>query len=103
MTGKRKYTKSPQDRTQTRHLEKITVQHVADCKDCGKTQVLNRRVLHTKHTHPWFHWRSKCSCGRYQHPVSGEWIQCDAYTLNRGLAFEVKQTKKQAETVEDDK
>lgn len=84
------------DNENIKHLQKISVSHVGDCKDCGRESVRNRRVLHTRHTHPFFHWRSKCNCGRYQHPVTGEWMKCDAYTLNRGLTFALKETKKTA-------
>lgn len=100
MTGKRKYTKQQQDRTQTQHLEKIKVEHVADCEDCGTPDVVNRKICHTYSNNPTKHWRSKCSCGKYYNPFTDEWQLISGTDLTREVIEHLKIAKKQAENAE---
>lgn len=67
------------------HLRKPTVEHVADCEDCGRTSVRNRRVLHTWIQNPWCHWRSRCNCGCFENPITGEWEKTNAHDLTKDI------------------
>jgi hypothetical protein len=76
------------------HLQPVKVEHVADCSDCGKPDVLNRTVCFTLVDKPHTHWREKCiNCKRYKHPVSGEWLEITAVSLGRQLLQEKSKSK----------
>lgn len=66
------------------HLQPVKVEHVADCSDCGKPDVVNRRVCYNLVDMPYTHWRKKCNeCKRYNHPITDEWLAVTAFELNR--------------------
>jgi hypothetical protein len=67
------------------HLRRPTVEHVADCEDCGAKSVLNRRVVHSWIQNPYSHWRSKCNCGCFQNPITGEWEKTNAHNLTKDM------------------
>ena len=67
------------------HLRRPVVEHVADCEDCGDKSVRNRTVLHHRNTTPFAHWRSKCNCGRYLNPITGEWEHINSHTLTKEI------------------
>lgn len=92
--GKRKYTRQLPDRTQTAHLEKVQVEHIADCEDCGIKSVCNRRVCHTFHWRPYRHWRSKCNCGKYYNPVTDAWEHISGYELNLSIFRQCTEEKR---------
>lgn len=84
------------------HLKKPTVEHIADCEDCGAKSVRNRRVLHHLNSTPFTHWRSKCNCGRYRHPITNQWLDCSAYNLSR-CSLMSEETRKRTKKTELDK
>lgn len=67
------------------HLRKPKIEHVADCEDCGAKSVLNRRVCYHRNTTPFAHWRSKCNCGRYLNPITGEWQHITSNNLTKEI------------------
>jgi hypothetical protein len=68
------------------HLQPVKVEHIADCGDCGATDILNRTVCYTLVDKPHTHWREKCiNCKRHKHPISGEWLEINAVELYRKL------------------
>lgn len=56
-----------------KHLQRKTCVVVADCEDCGKRNVRNRRVCYQLTQIPYKHWRTRCSCGTYYNPLTDSW------------------------------
>lgn len=106
MTGKKLYNnglprKSPDENI--KHLRKIECDHIADCDDCGLTSVLNRRVHHTLNSTPFPHWRKKCNCGRYENPITGEWLEVSCFVLNKLIRHQAKSINNLLDFQEKDK
>lgn len=86
------------------HLRPVKVEHVADCEDCGRTDVLNRTVLIQKNETPYPHWRKHCkNCKWYEDPDTGIWRDISSNELNREMCMRATVAKKLAKLQEYDK
>ncbi len=85
------------------HLKKVECEHIADCDDCGATDVLNRRVQHVLNSTPFPHWRNKCNCGRYKNPITGEWLEISCFALTKLIRQQAKSTNNLLDFQEKDK